>query len=86
MKAPKEVASANERSKPGAYREGGGRGWSWLWPGERPASRGHRRGQLEWTSGRERQNLNKPCVRTKKWSAKRRCLRRGGAYSEVEPV
>lgn len=53
---------------------------------ERPASRGHRRGQLECTSGRERQNLNKSCVRTKKWSAKRRCLRRGGAYSEVEPV
>lgn len=54
MKAsPLEAGSAIERSKPGACREGRGKGWSWLWRGERPAFRGHRRGQLEWTSGRE---------------------------------
>lgn len=81
-----EAGSAIERSKPGACRGGRVRGWSWLWHGERPASRGHRRGQLEWTSGREGQDLNKPGVRTKKnqvslkeASEKRRGLFRGGA-------
>lgn len=74
------------QSQEPAGKAGAEAGASWLWHGERPASRGHRRGQLEWTAGREGQDLNKPGVRTEKnqvsleeASEKRRGLFRGGA-------